>query len=643
MTQANSPRLNATKGLATIALLKVNFDAGNDHIDMFMPFILDTIKATQSNDFDTTDIAKNLLTRHGLNIPTDTLQTLLNRAARQGKIKKNNYRYYKARNLLDDTDLSSTKITIEREHNAIALQLINFAKSHGFNIASNEEALTLLLGFIDKNYMPILLDSDPSKFLTADRTLSRKDTAIVARFLQSIFKADPQSSEYILRMVEGFVLQNALLLKDISTAARNFTDLEIYFDTRFLLNAIGLNGETAALAARESLDILRASNAKLAVFEETINEMKRVLKIYEHKLGSSEGIKSLYPTDLTRFFLTQKYKPSDIVIAIALLEKNIRSLGLVIRKFPKRVPEYVLNEADLTQRLKRPEESDLEPRIVHDVDCTAAILTIRAGHKTDSLDDAKAVFSTPTGLVVKNTNIWYKENGEHGIPPVIHQIALSNIAWLKKPASATKLKLHELVALCSAALRPSRKVWGSFITQLRALESSGGLSSDEYIAIVASGLTDSCLHEIEEDAEITNETLLDIVDRVKTSYGDSTVLSQTAIAIASSEANKHADSKRQISLNIHQKTDWVANLIAKGIFWIALLIILISTIIGQVHMESAPKWVHIVVMILTVFVTLVGIFNLVFGVHLKSIEERLRLKIAHTLREWLTGNKQLLE
>ncbi len=46
----------AAKGLATLALLKANYDAGKDHIEMFVPFILDAISIHPSGDFAAEDI-----------------------------------------------------------------------------------------------------------------------------------------------------------------------------------------------------------------------------------------------------------------------------------------------------------------------------------------------------------------------------------------------------------------------------------------------------------------------------------------------------------------------------------------------------------------------------------------------------------
>jgi hypothetical protein len=153
------------------------------------------------------------------------------------------------------------------------------------------------------------------------------------------------------------------------------------------------------------------------------------------------------------------------------------------------------------------------------VDCIAAVLTLRAGHSTPTYDDARAVFATTTGLLVRNVREWYDACGESGVCPVIHQLALSNIAWLKKPASASKLKLHELIALCVSALTPAPRVWDLFSKHLRRLRDSGRLSSDEAVAIVASELTDDLLARFDEEVDSSDaQTIGEVVERVRAQY-----------------------------------------------------------------------------------------------------------------------------
>ena len=423
------PHNQAVRGLATVALLKVNFDSGHDHIEMFVPFVLDVIRGRDSDEFLLADIRSDLIARHGLEIPTNTLETILNRAARRGLVRREGGRFFRVR-MGSLPDLVPARAAIEREHAAVARRLREFAAKQGVHLAADEDALALILAFLEQHQVSIILAPDPASVVVTGETLSRRETAVVARFLQEVFRSEPQITEYVQRMLEGLVLQNALLLKDIDMVRRKFRDLEVFFDTGFLFCALGLVDQTSSTAARETLHLLRITGARFAVFEKTIEEMKRILHVYERHLGSSEGIGKLRPTDVTRYFLANRYRPSDVAMVIALLERNIRNLGIAVRRFPSRDPRYTLDEGSLSRRFRRADETDLEPPVMHDVDAVAAILTLRAGSRPSSLDEARAVFATTSASVVRTVVEWYREGGHGGITPVVHCLALSNIAWL---------------------------------------------------------------------------------------------------------------------------------------------------------------------------------------------------------------------
>src|SRR5262249_49257694 len=155
-------------------------------------------------------------------------------------------------------------------------------------------------------------------------------------------------------------------------------------------------------------------------------------------------------------FQTNGYTTADLLQNAALVPHDLMEVGIQVASMPKRIAPFVLDEKKLAGKLAdevtRDEE---EPRVLHDVDCVAAILTVRGDQRADSIADAKAVFVTTTTKVITEVDEWYREEGQAGISPVIHIRALSNLAWLRAPMLASGLKLHELIVLCESALRPS--------------------------------------------------------------------------------------------------------------------------------------------------------------------------------------------
>lgn len=639
----------ATRGLATLALLKVYFDRGRDHIGMFLPFVIDVIASRRADDFALEDIKSELSERHGLTVPANTLNTLLTRAVRQGFARRDAGRYFRVADKHHGVDLMRERARVEREHMAIVQAFKSFAQGRGLTFATDEAALALFLGFLETNHVPFLLDDDPLPRLLRHDVLSRRETATVALFIRSVLTSEPSLADYLQRMVEGLVLQNALLLKDINLAKRKFTELRVFFDTGFLLAALGITGEAAAIAARETIALLRATNASFSVFEKTVEEIRRILDVYKRLIGSTAGMKSLRPTPVTRHFLTQRYRPSDVAQVMALLETNIAQLGFTVVPFPARNPDYMLDESDLSRRLRRPDETELEPRVMHDVDSAAAILTVRAGRTTNSLDDSRAVFATTSTTVMKTIAEWYRDSGATGIPPAVHVIGLSHIAWLKKPAAAARLKLHELVVLCTAALRPSRQTWDAFLKQLRRLEESGDLSSDEAVAVVASSLTDARLAEVDSEGDVDAATVADIVERVRESHAleaqaltgraeEQTRQATEARKAAELRAEHHAEERRQLELRVVARIDAIARYVALGVFWAGALVLIAGvclTLPGRFP-ESSGLWLLVAWVVVGV-VALASVAGLLWGGYLAQAQRALEAYASRCLREWFVG------
>src|SRR5437762_2963320 len=122
---------------------------------------------------------------------------------------------------------------------------------------------------------------------------------------------------------------------------------------------------------------------------------------------------------------------------------------------------------------------------------------MRAGRVATRIEDSRAVFCASSISVVRSVQRWYAGEGQRGVPPIIHQFAISSIAWIKKPSAARGVKIHELAAICAAALRPARSTWNKFMENLQKLRVDHVLSDDETIAIVASEMTEPLLQDLE--------------------------------------------------------------------------------------------------------------------------------------------------
>ncbi|MCL4821150.1 MAG: hypothetical protein KJ067_18595 [Vicinamibacteria bacterium] len=630
-----------------MALLKVNFDHGRDHIEMFSPFVRDCIASLTADAFGSEDVQQCLRDQYELNLPESILSTLLSREARRGSLRREAGRYFRVPGKYGAPSIRDERTKVEREHAHVATTLRHFAAARGLELASDEDALALLLRFFEQFHVPLLVDDSPSQLFRFKAVVSRSEAVTVVRFLEHVFASDQEGTRHLARMLEGFVLQNALLLRDLSVATRRFNRLSVYLDTGFVLRALGLAGAAHATATRETIDLLRATGAECAVFEKTLEEIERILRLYERKLRTTEGTLSLRPTDVTRHFITNHYTPSDVATAIALLRTHLAALGISVWQFPARQASLTSNEASLTERLKRPEELDLEPRVTHDVDCVAAILTLRRGGRDTSLDTVRAVFATTSGSVVRTVREWYKETREVGVPPVVHVWTLSNAAWLKKPTAISDKKLNELVALCSAALRPTPEAWRAFIRELRRLETSGTITSSEQVSLAARELVACRLADADHDGDIDSKTIAEVVERAREEGAErtrtaveavrveaDTRLSTVTAALAAAEAavTAGAEHGRQRDLRIRLLADRIGHVVSWLCTSVVSVIVALGVAFGLPSMLPAGPVLNAIGWCCLALVSLLNVLNLVHGTTVRAAFLTLERRISAAIR-----------
>jgi cell division protein ZapA (FtsZ GTPase activity inhibitor) len=633
------------KGLVTVALLKSQYDARQDHVEMFQPFLLDALNSLKHDDFTVETIQVGFRERHGLCVPTPALQILLTRAKKSGYVRRDGGRYFRNSKAIPDSDIRNKRAEIDREHMALAKSLREYASEKHRDINSDEEALSLLLAFLEENQIAFLLD-DPSAFeLVPPAALPARDATIVARFLSDVCLRDPHLNKYLERMLEGFVLQNALLLRDIGSIARTFRDLVVIFDTPFMFGVLGLYGSDIQRAGLESLELFRATQIRLAVFDITIAEMRRVLDVYQRLLGTSDGVRNLHPGLLTNYLVAKRYGPSDVKEVSALLEQNIRGLGFAIRKLPKHESRFTLTESKLAAAVVRPTEEEDSQRVIHDVDCVAAVLTLRAGQESDSWDHGKYAFATTAGKLVGNATRWYRSEKGAGVPPIVHVGTLANLAWLKRPAAAPTLKMHELVAMCSAALRPHHRLWTAFIRHLRQLEERGTLTNETAVAVVASQLTQTLLVELEEELESDEDadaaTLSEVVERVQQDIrkeADARVAhvesaASDRVTTAEQRAGAAEESRRQFILHAQGNASRWSTWIANTTFGALCAVLIIGTAFGlnTAAVRTSSIYARTALWVAFAAVTLFGLYRAVYGGNLSDFRLGLRERIREML------------
>ena len=547
------PRV-ASGGLVTVAYLKAQIDDNNDHLGMFMPLVTDVLRNLPQNNVSTSDIQEGLFVRHGIVMPQPVLSTLLKRAVSAKWMRREAGRYFKIPGALPvSNDLETEKSMLKTAQARLGRALQSHASKRGLQIDSEFAAVDMLLRFLEAEQVGMLLGD---RFLTPDVIeTDQREMAITAEFVQQTVRDDPSLLSILRRMIEGLVIYHAAFLPDLNTATQKFKNLRVVFDSSLVRQILGYEGPAMQALMVETLAILKGVDVHCFVFDKTVEEIRGILKAYEYKLATSSGRESMRPVPMARHFLTQKFSPSNVREMSALLDRDITGAGFQIVRIPTRKKEHTLGELELIHRLASPgtSEDEIEPRVDHDVDCIAGVIQMREGVRSSRLEDTRAVFAVCSTLLIRNARLWWTEDEhETGIEPVVHIRALANLAWLKKPALKEDFKVTELIALCSAAIRPSEELWTRFLKYLEELKNSNRLSSDEITSILVSAMSDNLLREAEDSADNPDDvdavTLNEIVERVMNTYASNAALEIQAVKSDYEEKIKNLSEMSQAQL-----------------------------------------------------------------------------------------------
>ena len=214
-----------------------------------------------------------------------------------------------------------------------------------------------------------------------------------------------------------------------------------------------------------------------------------------------------------------------------------------------------------------------------------------------------------------------------------------------------------MVALCSAALRPTQETWQRFLRHLDSLEKSKKLTSNEVTAILVSAMSDRVLRDVEYDdpADLDAVTLDDVVERVKESYrakSDAKVQEITeeyAAKLAELEARAQAESERaseaehtaseharKRELAVERRAQTLARRIALGTSWLVGALVIagaVTSICGHpFHLTGAGIVIALSVVVF-VLLELVGILR-----HVSEWRSEMEAYLTKRFRTWLDSS-----
>lgn len=477
--------LQESRALVSLAYLEAQLTENPENADrlgLFKPLIEDSLQRhLLGTRFTESDVEYWVEIDHGLPLPSHVIHAILGRCASERVLVAENHAFTFGDKPLSPSNYIHDEAKIKESQRELIGALREYAESNHIQIASDGQMRDLLYGYLR------------NCFSARTRQLPGEDASSIYegyKWIHAFFEESAQSgNSYIdvaTSILKGLVVYDTAFYPDFSSSSPSVKDMEVYLDSPVVCAALGMSGEQSEKYVKEALDILLDSGVHLRMFDITLNEIKRSLNRIESawKRGDYATDPGTYEDCLKRKGATVE----DVWTLNRSIETHIcTKLKIRIMPLPNRIQFFVGDEAKLEERLADVDDISMSARVKHDLDCTAAIQTLREAIYADTLRKAHYIFASSSWLTIRNIKLWWnKDEGKTDIPPIIDLSDLANIAWLSQPKRYDDFQRETLVAICAAALQPSDYVWRKCKEHLDHLVQEKKFTADEAQAIIAS-------------------------------------------------------------------------------------------------------------------------------------------------------------
>ncbi len=526
-----------SKTITSLAILKINYDNGNDYIDNFVPFILNLVAKNKYTTFEVSLLKKDFEKEYGLVIPSAPLTVILKRAVKKGYLKRGNNQFSPILNKIVDCDFSSTSQEQERKLGSVVQKFISFVKTN-YNVENSSTiAEAYLLDFLKNDDLRTVFNAQtaPSIFagLSASSSLGNQSRYFVAKFIENVCKNDQLTFGFLSDLAMGQILAHTILNPNIQDYQGRFKGQAFYLDVAFLFGLLGIDGYEAKDLCQEIADTLKENEATLFVFRHTFDEfmtmMETDLRSLEQIDTSTVNLRKISRS--LKSFILRGASPSDVLRIISTAELNLQKFGISVIDAPdwEKTKKHQASESKLRLAIikaYRDENPSFDARsksftLQKDIDSISAIQRLRKSTHPVSLSVAQHTMITGNPALAAATNSFVNRGFSFAIPPCLHHLFIGTLLFIETPTRATRINEKKLIADAYAAMRPSDELIKKYWMVVDQLSKAGSITSEEYILLKSSVVARNMLQEKTQglvnkvDRDLAQKILLDIDSKAK--------------------------------------------------------------------------------------------------------------------------------
>lgn len=637
--------------IISLALLKVNWDhLKKDYLENFLPFLATLCVKKDYSEIDVGIICNDFTAEYGLKIPYHPMISILDRARKRGVLMKSRHMLYPIKEKIIELDFTETSKELSRQHEKVMKEFTDFAKANYSLDISHEDAEQAFIVMLQERDLEILFAADEGRLLP--EVESKKDHQfILYRFIKYVGESEPELFSFILNMAVGHILANAILYSDFTRFEGKLTNIELYFDTRFVLRVLGTEGIDRQHHYLEFLSHLLEEKVILRIYRHTFDEVMTVLNGCLKWVENS----SYDPTRASitcNYFVQNGYKESDVERFIVTAESKLREykIDIIEAPDPNKYSAYQIDEDELKgmiiemYRSRRPlfDEFASESTLQKDIKSISSIYRFRRGRRPHSLPKVGSLFVTTNFALAHASNLFERAQDQAGFvfPACITDVFLGTFVWLQSPARVTSINRRKMIADCYAALQPSKSLLKKYRQEIDKLRKEEKITEDEYYMLrqhraALNLLEDLTLGDPDNFSEKTPEEILEAIKRESQAEPVRKYLEvKDKLDTVERDLTFSREELGTLKSRIHNRATTLSTIIGWSIFSVLGVFFCIGVWLQTFEIKTLPLGLRVIFWAIT---GILGTASVLTGFNIKGLRETIIKWIGLKLASYFDG------
>ncbi len=504
--------------ISTAVLTAIWDDSHKDNIELVIPFVSNIIfnKFKVNDLIDEEYIIKQMKEKFCFNkFPHAVLKIVLNRMKRRNLLKLENKKFILTKDLKEDAKEFEDRLNIAKLETSKVISAITKYLKKELNEDITEIDAEVYFGNFISSY-----GYNAYENINIVKKIERKTDVtnyLIGEFICRENEKNSDIFKLILRIIEGYMIANAIYLQIENDNKASLKKLNCYLDAAFILRVLGYKSDEENESAKELYDLLVKYGATINCFNHTFIEVRNILYYYKININKNKEM-------TLEYFDKEKYSEGQVDLIISSLEDIFKDKHINIVDTPdftrdryKDVIDVKTLEEKLTAHKEKNNQYINPNSITNDVNSVCAINMLRRGKKITKIENCTHIFVTTYQYLKSASREIMPELFETDIGLVIDDLDLTTILWFKDFENNADLPKLRLVENALAATNATDEIMCKATKIFESIKKDGSIRNLENVSncltknyLKSSGFVDS----IKNDSElVTKETLLDFLTK----------------------------------------------------------------------------------------------------------------------------------